>query len=139
MITFRKRYFIPTVFILLVEILIAIFVRDKIVRPYIGDFLVVILIYCFVRTFVKTTVLKAAAGALIFAYVVEILQYLDLTVRLGLQKSRLANIILGNSFEWIDIAAYTLGIATVITFEKVRTLKGKGLRTTQACQKPGCG
>ena len=131
MIIFRKHYFILTVFILLIEILIAIFVRDKIVRPYIGDFLVVILIYCFVRTFVRTTVLKAAAGVLIFAYLVEFFQYLNVIAWLGLQNSRLANIILGNSFEWIDIAAYTLGIAAVIIFEKVRPPNGrKRLRTT---------
>ena len=35
-----------------VEIVIALYVRDAFVRPYVGDVLVVILIACFIRIFV---------------------------------------------------------------------------------------
>ena len=121
MLTFKKQYFILTVLLLLFEILIAIFIDDKIIRPYVGDFLVVILIYCFIRTFFKAPIIKTALGVLIFAYVVEILQYLNLVKVIGLQNSKLANIIIGNYFEWFDMVAYTLRIATVIFLE----LKGQ--------------
>jgi hypothetical protein len=33
---------------------------------------------------------------------------------LGLQHSRLANIVLGNHFEWGDMLAYTLGILLLL-------------------------
>src|SRR3954467_13055417 len=87
MITFRKRYFILALFLLLIEVLIALFLHDGIIRPYIGDFLVVILIYCFIRSFISARVLPTAIGVLIFAYAIESLQYLDLIGRLGLRES----------------------------------------------------
>jgi hypothetical protein len=111
------------VLIFSIEVLIAMFLHDGIIRPYIGDLLVVMLIYCFVRSFFKLSVLNAAIGTVIFAYLVEFLQYLNLIQILGLQKSKVANLVLGNFFEWIDMLAYTLGIALVLVVEKTRSLK----------------
>jgi hypothetical protein len=127
MLTFNKSYFLAAVILFIVEVLIALYVHDQIVRPYIGDFLVVILLYSFVRAFLDANAVKVAIGVLIFAYLIEFLQYLDLIAFLGLQKSRLANVVLGNYFEWIDIVAYTLGIGAVICFESIRKYNRKKL------------
>ncbi|MCC9168040.1 DUF2809 domain-containing protein [Pontibacter harenae] len=123
MFTFNKKYFFFTVALFLVEVLIAGFVHDAIVRPYVGDFLVVMLIYCFVKSFVAASVGSVAAGALIFAYLVELLQYLNFIVWLGLKSSKLANVVLGNQFEWIDMLAYTLGALAIVGVEKLRSAK----------------
>ena len=48
----RIGYAIATVILLLTEVLIALYVHDAFVRPYIGDVLVVIVIYTFIRIFV---------------------------------------------------------------------------------------
>ena len=48
----RIGYAIATVILLLIEVLIALYVHDAFVRPYIGDVLVVIVIYTFIRIFV---------------------------------------------------------------------------------------
>jgi hypothetical protein len=120
MLTFNRQYFIVAVFLLIVEILIALYVHDNIVRPYLGDFLVVIMLYCFARAFIGVSVIKAAIGVLIFAYLIEFLQYVDLIGFLSLRKSRLVNVVLGNYFEWIDMIAYTLGIVAVLMFERIR-------------------
>jgi hypothetical protein len=117
MLRFHKIYFIFTLLLLFTEILIAVFVHDNFVRPYVGDYLVVILVYCFLRSFLRTSVLATAIAALLFSYAVETLQYFDVVTMLGLQHSRLANIVIGNSFAWIDILAYTLGIATILVTE----------------------
>jgi hypothetical protein len=127
MLAFNKSYFIAAVILFVVEVLIALYVHDQIVRPYIGDFLVVILLYCFVSAFINADTIKVAVGVIIFAYLIEFLQYLDLIAFLGLQKSRLANVVLGNYFEWIDIVAYTLGIVAVISFESIRNYNRKKL------------
>jgi hypothetical protein len=58
--------------------------------------------------------------SLAFAYLVEFLQYLDLIQKLGLQHSKIANLVLGNLFEWIDLLAYTMGIAIVLLIENSR-------------------
>ncbi|MEJ7626233.1 MAG: DUF2809 domain-containing protein [Ferruginibacter sp.] len=118
---FNRSYFLIAVLLFVVEVLIALFAHDRIIRPYVGDFLVVILIYCFVRSFFNVTVWISATGVLLFAYFIEILQYFNIVEKLGLQNYSLAKTIIGTSFEWIDIIAYTLGIITVVIIEKSLT------------------
>jgi len=118
---FNLRYFVYTVLLFVTEVLIALFVHDQFIRPYIGDFLVVILIYCFVKSFLNTPVVPTALGVLVFAYTVELLQYFRIVEVLGLQHSRAARIIIGSSFEWLDMLTYTLGILMVILVEKKQT------------------
>jgi len=46
--TFSKTtYFLGFLILFAIECLIAYFVKNRFVRPYLGDFLVVILLYCF--------------------------------------------------------------------------------------------
>ena len=123
MIVFNKGYFLTALILFLIEVFIASFVHDKIVRPYIGDLLVVILIYCFCKSFFNAPVIITALSVLLFAYAVELLQYLNFIHYIGLQQSRLANIILGNSFEWIDMIAYTIGTLLIFYFEVLRQNK----------------
>ena len=115
---FQKNYFVLTLVLFCIEIVIALYAHDRIIRPYIGDMLVVILIYCFVKSFCAIPVWRLAVGVLIFAYLVELSQYFKLAKLLRLQHNRLAKIIMGTSFEWIDLAAYTVGIALVVITEK---------------------
>ena len=119
MFVFRKNYFLLTIILLFVEICIAVFINDRFIRPYLGDFLVVILLYCFVRSFFNVPVNQTAIGVLIFAFVIEGLQYIQLVNILGLQDSKLANLVLGNSFSWMDMLTYVLGIALVMAYEIV--------------------
>jgi hypothetical protein len=118
MLTFNKKYFLLTVFLFIVEVLIALFVRDAIIRPYVGDVLVVILIYCFIKTFFNWPVVPVAIGVLLFAFAVEALQYFKVVELLGLQDSKLARIVIGTSFAWLDMLTYVIGIAAVILIEK---------------------
>jgi hypothetical protein len=117
MLKFHKGYAWLSLLLLLTEIAIAVFVQDSIIRPYIGDLLVVILIYCFIRSFFSIRVWKTAIAVLLFAYTLEILQYLRIVELLGLGHSRFANIIIGNVFAWMDMLMYTMGIAIVLTVE----------------------
>jgi hypothetical protein len=118
MLTFNLKYFLFALLLFIIEILIALFVHDGFIRPYFGDYLVVMLIYCAVKTFVKTSPLKVAAGVLIFSYVIEILQYLHIVDRLGLSGNAVAKTVIGYGFEWWDILAYTLGVITLLILER---------------------
>jgi hypothetical protein len=120
MLRFQKGYFFLFLLLFITEIMIAVFVHDNFVRPYIGDFLVVILIYCFVKAWIDAPVKTVAIAVLLFAYIVETLQYFNLVKHLGLQHSRLANIVIGNHFEWTDMIAYTFGILLVVLLERRR-------------------
>ena len=118
MITFNLRYFLFAVVLFVVEVLIALFVHDAFIRPYVGDYLVVILVYCAVRTFVNAPPVKVAIAVLLFSYTIEALQYFAIVDRLGLAHNEVARTVIGYGFEWWDILAYTLGIVTVVVFER---------------------
>jgi len=114
---FNKRYFIIAVGIFVIKVVIALFIHDKIIRPYVGDFLVVILIYCSVKSFFNTSVYPAALAVLLFSYLFELSQYFHLLNKLGLQNSKFARTIIGTTFEWTDLATYTAGIIVLLTTE----------------------
>ena len=118
MLTFNIKYFFLTILIFIAEVLIALFVHDTIIRPYIGDVLVVILIYCFIKSFLKLPVLAVAIFVLLFSFGIEFLQYLNIVEKLGLQESKIARTVIGTSFAWIDLVCYIAGIIIILIAEK---------------------
>ncbi|RZJ68089.1 MAG: DUF2809 domain-containing protein [Flavobacterium sp.] len=126
MITFRRNYFVLAIGIFIVEVLIALYVDDAIIRPYVGDILVVILIYAFVRAFFDVSVKVAAIGTLAFAFFIEFLQFLQIVDKLGLHGNRMARTVIGTSFSWGDLVMYVIGIAIVFLAENV--MRKKSLR-----------
>ncbi|NNU34841.1 DUF2809 domain-containing protein [Mucilaginibacter sp. S1162] len=119
MIQFSTSYFMLTGWLFFIELLIGRYLHDAFIRPYGGDFLVVILIYCFVKTFINTPVIKTALGVLVFAYPVELTQYFHLVNLLGWQNSKTACLLMGTSFSFIDLLTYTLGVLFIIAAEKL--------------------
>ena len=123
MLRFNARYFLLSLLLLGIEIFIAACLHDDFVRPYVGDFLVVILLYCGVRSFLNTPVLATGLAVLVFAYFVETLQYFRLADRLHLPYHSWPRMLLGDYFTWTDILSYTLGIASVLILERSRNTK----------------
>ena len=117
---FYKWYFVLGIMLFAIEFIIGAEFRDSIIRPYGGDFLVVILIYCFIKSFIDSPPVLTAIAVLILSYAVEISQYFHLVTHLGLEHSSLAKILLGTSFSFIDILAYTLGVLFVIVVEHLK-------------------
>jgi hypothetical protein len=115
---FQKQYFALTLVLFLIEIFIALFARDQVIRPYGGDLLVVILLFCLIKSVINFPVTLTALGVLLFSYLVETLQFFNVVNHIGLANSKTANILIGNSFSWLDILAYTLGILLVLGIEK---------------------
>jgi hypothetical protein len=107
----------------LIEILIAMYVRDDFIRPYFGDFLVVILMYCFIRTFANLDVKLTVIAVLMFSYLIEVLQYLNFVEIIGLGNSQLAHTLIGTSFAWKDLLAYTAGCVAILWFERMKPAK----------------
>ena len=122
---FHKGYFILFLVLFVVEVCIALFIRDRWIRPYVGDVLVVILIYCFVKSFFDFKVVLTAIGVLAFAFLVEFFQYLNIVEKLNLQDNRVASVVIGNSFGWGDLIAYTVGISLVVLGEQLKTTRTK--------------
>ncbi|WP_310422715.1 DUF2809 domain-containing protein [Chamaesiphon sp. VAR_48_metabat_135_sub] len=125
LLTFNKKYFRLTLLLFFVEVFIAVFIKDTFIRPFIGDVLVVILIYCLVKAFWNIHSSIAALFILAFACTMEILQYFNFVSILGLQNNRILAIALGSTFDWNDITAYTLGTAIVLWLENRPSRKSR--------------
>ncbi|WP_423856428.1 DUF2809 domain-containing protein [Yeosuana marina] len=114
---FNKTYVIITVVLFITEALIAIYLKQGFIRHTFGDFLVVILIYCFFKSFIPNNHFKIAMLVLAFAFLIEFLQLVNILEMFNLQNNHLVKLILGSTFQISDLVAYTLGILTVIIFE----------------------
>ncbi|HEX8738128.1 MAG TPA: DUF2809 domain-containing protein [Pyrinomonadaceae bacterium] len=114
---FNIKYLLLAAFLFAVEVGIALFIKDAVVRPFVGDALVVILIYCFFRIFFRVAYRKAALAVFAFAGLIEILQYFDYVARLGLENNRVLSVMLGRTFEWMDFVAYLAGFLFIILIE----------------------
>ncbi len=120
MLGFPKGYLSWAALLLMLEVIIGTFVNDQFVRPYVGDFLVTILLYCLVKGLWQLPIGRALAGVLLLSYLIEISQYFHLVDHLGLGHWRVARVVLGSSFAWADMLAYTLGALLVLAVERGR-------------------
>ncbi|MGI9525806.1 MAG: DUF2809 domain-containing protein [Weeksellaceae bacterium] len=118
MFRFNRGYFVLSIVIFVIEVIIALYMKDDFIRPYVGDILVVILIYSFVKTFLKAPVLAVAKGVLIFCFMVEFLQLIKLIDILGLGHLKWARIIIGTSFSWRDFVCYIIGFIIILLGEQ---------------------
>ena len=106
----RLIFGILSVILLGIEVLIGLFAHGW-VRSYLGDVLVVILLYTIVRTIVlrKGKWFVIPTIILVFSFIVEFLQLWGFCDRFGITNEFL-RIVIGTGFSWIDIACYCIGI-----------------------------
>lgn len=118
----KVKYLIISCVISILEITIALFVNDPFIRPIFGDYLASILVFYFLATFLKTDLNKIALLSLLISYIIEFLQYIHILELLHLGKIKILNILLGNSFSWTDMLAYTLGILTIVLIHNYKKI-----------------
>lgn len=121
----RIKYSIAFVFLLLIEVGIALYVHDDFIRPYVGDMLVVIVVYCFVRIFIPEKFRLMPVYVFLFAVGIEILQYFQLVQRLGLEQNAFLRVLIGSVFDGKDILCYSVGCMILAIFEWLKYRKEK--------------
>ncbi len=114
----QKNYFLVTLIIFFIEILIAYFHFNNFIRGFVGDVLVILLLYSFLKIFIKKGVLKTALLVLCFACSVEMLQYSKVTEKLNI-SSEIILAIVGSVFDYYDLMAYGIGFLLILVFEKL--------------------
>ncbi|KQR72339.1 DUF2809 domain-containing protein [Pedobacter sp. Leaf176] len=115
--TFNLKFLLIFLAIFVVEILIAKYLHDAYIRPFGGDVLVVVLIYAFLRIFLKTNYRKLALGVLVFSFIIEFLQAIHYVDWLGLQDNKFWSIVLGTYFTVYDLLAYFVGYLICLLFK----------------------
>lgn len=112
---FNKKYGFIFLTILIIEILIAYFVTNPMIKESIGNTLVIVLIYSLIQTFFDFDKLKTIIGVGIFALLVKVTQ-LWLMDNFN-PENKLLSTLIGNTFDMNDIWAYIAGCALIYMLE----------------------
>ena len=114
----RLFYAAAFLILLLAEILIAVFVHDSFVRPYLGDVIVVWVVYAFVRIFIPVRFVWLSPAVFVFSAGVELLQGIHIADLFGITDPVLRTII-GTSFDIKDILCYGAGCILLTVYELI--------------------
>ncbi|MGE0492381.1 MAG: DUF2809 domain-containing protein [Vulcanimicrobiota bacterium] len=114
---FHPGYFACFVVILAIEVGIALFVHDHFVRPFLGDVLVIVLLYSLAASALEASPARLAAAVLAFGFAVETIQYFDPIGRFHLEHHRVLAVVVGRTFALEDFAAYLSGFLVVLGVE----------------------
>jgi hypothetical protein len=121
----RRGYAAAALIVLLVEIAIALFVRDTFVRPHLGDALAVILVYLVLRAGTPFRITPSSAIAFATACAIEVGQRFHMVDRLRLGDIRAARVILGTGYDPRDFLAYAAGAIALLVAEHLRARMDK--------------
>ncbi len=117
----KPKYLLLTILIFLVEVLIATVLKNNFfIRAYLGDVIVVIFLYTFVKSFFTVNDTKLIVGIFAFSCLIEFAQYFNIAEKLGFQPGSLMYIVIGNSFSWVDIACYAAGCLLLYLLVKLK-------------------
>lgn len=112
----RIFYLLTFLTLTAVETLIALFVHDTFIRPYLGDVIVVIDVYCLMRIFIPKKGRLLPLYVFLLAAVVEVAQLFHPAELLGLH-GRFFQILLGSTFDVSDLFSYLAGCALLAVWE----------------------
>ena len=118
--TFRPFYALATAILFVIELLIALYMHDAVIRPYGGDILAVVLVYVGLRAVTPMSVRTAVVAALLIAFAIEFGQLFHVLTYVGLSHNRIARIVLGGVFDVADLGCYVVGAAAAWTIETLR-------------------
>ena len=105
----KQRFIWAAVFLALLatEVCIALFVHDSFVRPYLGDVLAVVTVYCGARIVFPQRFRWLSAAVMALAVGVELLQLTDLSALFG--EGSFMAVLLGSTFDPHDLLCYAVG------------------------------
>ncbi|WP_294465381.1 DUF2809 domain-containing protein [uncultured Anaerofustis sp.] len=105
----RIKYLISAIIIISAEVFIAVFVNDDFIRPYVGDMLVVFVLYFLYKTLFPKKNKNLPFYIFIFSVIIEILQGINIVDILGLGDIKFFRILIGTNFDIKDILCYLIG------------------------------
>lgn len=115
----RVKFILAVIILLIIEVLIAKYVHDVIVRPYIGDVLVVFIVYAIIRIIIPEKGKLLSLYVFLFAFCVEILQWFHIVEVLHLSDNRFLSVLIGGVFDWKDIICYGIGCLLLGVMEAI--------------------
>lgn len=124
----RLPYIIILVLLIAVEVIIALTQHGNWLRYYGGDVIVVWAVYCLVQAIIggKNSYITHI-GVMLFAFLVEFLQYIHFVDIIGLGDIEFFRTLIGTSFAAEDLFCYALGtvigIAGSFIYSQVKKIR----------------
>ena len=112
----RIIYFLIFILLFALETVIALTLHGGFIRAYIGDVIVVWVVYCFVQSVLggKNNHYAVALSVMLFAFAVEFLQAINVVELLGVQDNAFLRTVIGTSFSWGDLVCYMAGTVPML-------------------------
>lgn len=120
-------YGLAFLMLFVLEAFIALRVRDRFVRPYLGDAMVVWVVYCFVRALRPFGWKRLPLYVFWFAVLVEWLQYFHLAELPVFAGNPVARIVLGSVADPKDILCYGAGCLGLVWWERREAKSGSSI------------
>lgn len=98
-------------------LIVKLFAKNQFIRGFVGDIIIILLIYFFIKIFYDFHPAKLTVFILLLAFAIEFLQYLNLISILGLEQNIFAQLIIGSVFDPLDLLAYAIGAITVYALD----------------------
>lgn len=100
------------------------------VRNYGGDILVVgFMLWCMLVLWPRMKIITSASWVLVIAIAIELSQFLELRHLRQLLGEQYSSLILGHTFDWLDLLSYALGL--VLCFPLAQWAKNRSVRAKQ--------
>lgn len=131
----RIPYLLLFLVLITTEGLIACFIKDPFIRPYLGDGIVVWVVYSFAQIFLvkRCSPYVVCTGVFLFAVLVEVMQGIHIVELLGLENNPFFRTLIGTQFDWNDIVCYTVGSLLLAGCIFIHRKKKKSVKTEDRC------
>jgi Protein of unknown function (DUF2809). len=113
---FNIKYLLAFIAFVAIEVFIALFIRDNFIRPYLGDVLVVIVVYCLLRSFLRANKLLPL-WIFLFAAAVEVAQFFNIIKLLNISSRSFLGILIGSTFSIEDLICYFAGCLGLVLWQ----------------------
>ena len=98
-------------------LIVVFFSQNQIIRGFVGDVVIIFLLYFLAKAFYDASPLKLSFLVLLSAFIVEFMQYFRIIEILGLGQSKIARIVIGSVFDPLDLLAYLTGAILVYVLD----------------------
>ncbi len=129
----RLPFIIALLILIAVEVVIALTQHGNWLRYYGGDVIIVWAVYCLVQSVLggKNNHYIVHIGVLLFAFLVEFLQYIHIVDIIGLGHIEFFRILIGTSFAVEDLWSYALGTAIALVGTFIYNKMNKNTKFTE--------
>ncbi|MUT67415.1 DUF2809 domain-containing protein [Paenibacillus sp. NEAU-GSW1] len=131
MIRFNNKYMISFILLFLAELVIALFLHDSFIRPYIGDMLVVVLMYCFIKSIFSVHTKLLPFYIFVFSINIEICQWYEFVKLIHMETNVFIKTLFGSVFDIKDIYSYFAGCLILYILQKIQQLNKSNVRVTR--------